>query len=173
MKYDDEKVEVFSDGSCVGNPGPGGWCALIRSARGEEWVAGGEAYTTNNRMEIMAAVQGLEALGRPSRVSLTTDSLYVRDGIDRWLKNWMCNGWRTASKKPVKNKDLWQRLCQARDRHLHVDWLWVKGHRGHIENESVDGEARRQALLAQAGADDSAERVAGRGQKLIDFSGNF
>ena len=144
-----KKVEIFSDGSCLGNPGPGGWCALLRSGQSEKIVAGGEAHTTNNRMELMAAVQGLEALKRPCRVSFTTDSLYVRDGISQWLKGWMRNGWRTASKKPVKNKDLWQRLHQASDRQLEVDWHWVKAHRGHIENERVDEESRRQAVLAQ------------------------
>ncbi len=168
----EEKVEIFSDGSCLGNPGPGGWCALLRSARGEELLVGNEVHTTNNRMELLAAVQGLEALKRPCRVSVTTDSLYVRDGISQWLQNWMGNGWRTAGKKPVKNKDLWQRLSRARDRHLHVDWHWVKGHRGHIENERVDEEARRQAMLAQADPESAADSRTGRGQKIIDFSGD-
>ena len=169
----EEKIEIFSDGSCLGNPGAGGWCALLRSAQGEEWVVGGEAHTTNNRMELMAAVQGLEALKRPCLVSLTTDSLYVRDGINQWLRNWMCNGWRTASKKPVKNKDLWQRLSRARDRQLHVDWHWVRGHQGHIENERVDEEARRQAVLAQNDAGGEADEGTGKGQTAIDFSGTF
>jgi len=130
-------VHIWTDGACLGNPGPGGWGALLRWNGYERELSGGEAETTNNRMELMAAIQGLESLRRPCRVILTTDSQYVRKGIIEWMGNWKKNGWKTAAKKPVKNAELWQRLDQARARH-EVQWDWVKGHSGHPENERAD-----------------------------------
>jgi ribonuclease HI len=135
------KVDIFTDGACSGNPGPGGWAALLRSGTTERELSGGEPQTTNNRMELMAAIAGLEALKRPARVALHTDSIYVKDGITRWLPRWKAAGWRTADKKPVKNLDLWQRLEAAAAPH-DIEWLWVKGHSGHPENERVDRLAR-------------------------------
>jgi ribonuclease HI len=135
-------VELFTDGACSGNPGPGGWAAILRTAGGREReLSGGEAQTTNNRMELMAAIAGLEALRRPCTVVLHTDSKYVMDGATKWIHGWKKNGWRTADKKPVKNVELWQRLDEARARH-HIDWKWVKGHSGHVENERADRLAR-------------------------------
>jgi ribonuclease HI len=131
------KVEIFTDGACRGNPGPGGWGALVRSGEREKELSGGEPLTTNNRMELLAAIRGLEALTRPCHVTLHTDSMYVRDGITKWVHNWRRNGWRTADRKPVKNAELWQELCAAAERHR-VDWRWVKGHAGHPENERAD-----------------------------------
>ena len=143
---DRAEVEIFTDGACSGNPGPGGWGAILRikTAEGgnrERELAGGDPATTNNRMELMAAIQGLEALKRPCRVRLFTDSIYVRDGVTTWIHGWKKNGWRTADKKPVKNVELWQRLDAARAPHQ-VDWIWVKGHSGHAENERADQLAR-------------------------------
>ncbi|TVQ28768.1 MAG: ribonuclease HI [Wenzhouxiangella sp.] len=132
-----EPIRVWTDGACLGNPGPGGWGALLRWNGHERELSGGEAATTNNRMELMAAIQALEALKRPSVVDLTTDSQYVRKGMLEWMANWKRNGWRTASKKPVKNDDLWKRLDAAVARH-EVRWHWVKGHSGHPENERAD-----------------------------------
>ena len=137
-------IEIFTDGACLGNPGPGGWGVLLRWRGSEKELSGGEAETTNNRMELMAAIQGLEALKRPGRVTLTTDSTYVKDGITKWIFNWKKNGWRSAVKKPVKNVDLWQRLDAAVAVH-NVNWRWVKGHAGHLENERVDNLARASA----------------------------
>ena len=135
------EVELYTDGACSGNPGPGGWGALLRFGAVEKELSGSEALTTNNRMELMAAISGLEALKKPARVKLYTDSIYVRDGITKWLKGWKAKGWLTADKKPVKNKELWQRLETAT--HIHkIDWLWVKGHSGHPENDRVDQLAR-------------------------------
>lgn len=134
-------VEIFTDGACSGNPGPGGWGALLRYRGVEKELSGGEAYTTNNRMELMGAIAALEALKRPSQVAICTDSAYLKDGITKWLPRWKANGWKTASKKPVKNRDLWERLDQALHEHR-VDWRWVKGHAGHVENERVDQLAR-------------------------------
>lgn len=134
-------VEIFTDGACSGNPGPGGWGALLRYGDVEKELSGGEAATTNNRMELMAAIAALEALKRPSVVRLTTDSVYVRDGVTKWLHNWKRNGWKTAAKKPVKNDDLWKRLDAAQAPHQ-VDWRWIKGHAGHAENERCDALAR-------------------------------
>jgi ribonuclease HI len=134
-------VEIFTDGACSGNPGPGGWGAILRYKGTEKELSGGEALTTNNRMELMAAIAALEALNRPSSVRLTTDSVYVRDGISKWLHNWKRNGWKTAAKKPVKNDDLWRRLDAAQAPHT-IEWLWIKGHAGHIENERCDELAR-------------------------------
>ena len=130
-------VDLFTDGACKGNPGPGGWGALLRMGAREKELSGGEPLTTNNRMELLAAIRGLQALTRPARVVLHTDSMYVRDGITKWIHNWRRNGWRTSDKKPVKNAELWQELCEAAERHR-IDWKWVKGHAGHPENERVD-----------------------------------
>jgi ribonuclease HI len=144
-----DKVEIFTDGACRGNPGPGGWAAILRYRGVERELAGGEAMTTNNRMEMSAAIAALEALKRPCRVRLHTDSQYLRDGITRWLPAWKARGWRTADKKPVKNIDLWQRLDEAAAPHQ-VAWLWVRGHAGHPENERADALARAQVVLAAA-----------------------
>ena len=138
------EVEAFTDGACLGNPGPGGWAALLRAKGTERLLSGGEAQTTNNRMELLAAIQALEALKRPCHVILTTDSRYVMQGIEEWVPRWISNGWRTADKKPVKNQDLWQRLSAAAAPHK-VRWQWVRGHSGHHENERVDEAARQQA----------------------------
>lgn len=135
-------VEMFTDGACKGNPGPGGWGVLLRYGAHEKELFGGESNTTNNRMELMAAIKGLEALNKPCKVKLTTDSQYVRQGITQWLKGWKQKNWMTASKQPVKNKDLWQRLDDAVSKH-NVEWHWVKGHSGHVENEKADELANR------------------------------
>lgn len=142
---DPDAVELYTDGACLGNPGPGGWGALLRSGAREKELSGGEAHTTNNRMELMAAIAGLEALKRPCSVVLTTDSQYVKRGVEEWMERWRANGWRTSDKKPVKNQDLWQRLSAALVGHR-VQWHWVKGHAGHAENERVDVLARDAAL---------------------------
>ena len=148
-------VEIFTDGACSGNPGPGGWAALLRYGDVERELSGAEKLTTNNRMELMAAIAALEALKRPSQVKLHTDSTYVRDGITRWLHGWKKNGWRTADKKPVKNAELWQRLEVAATPH-EIEWLWVKGHSGHVENDRVDALARAEIVrLAEAEAADT------------------
>lgn len=136
------KVEIFTDGACSGNPGPGGWGVLLRMGETERELYGGEVLTTNNRMELMAAIRALEALKRPVDAVLTTDSQYVRNGITQWLKGWKARGWMTADRKPVKNVDLWQRLEAAMAQHK-VDWRWTRGHSGHAENERVDELARR------------------------------
>ena len=130
-------IEIFSDGACKGNPGPGGWGALLRHGSVEKSLCGGELHTTNNRMELMAAIEGLKALKESCHVSLTTDSQYVRQGITQWLDKWKNNGWKTAARKPVKNVDLWQQLDEQTQRH-HVEWHWVKGHSGHRENDIAD-----------------------------------
>ncbi|UTW45649.1 ribonuclease HI [bacterium SCSIO 12696] len=135
-------VEIFTDGACRGNPGPGGWGVLLRYGDVEKQLHGGEPDTTNNRMELMAAIRGLEALSRSCDVVLTTDSQYVRQGITSWLEGWKRKGWKTASKQPVKNQDLWQLLDKQANRH-NVDWRWVKGHSGHRENEIADQLANR------------------------------
>jgi len=137
----DETVKIHTDGACSGNPGPGGWGAVLRYQGKSRELSGGEVETTNNRMEMMAAIQALEALTRPSTVNLHTDSTYLRDGITKWIHAWKKRGWKTASKKPVKNVDLWQRLEEAMARH-EVEWRWVKGHAGHPENERADALAR-------------------------------
>tara|TARA_R110002072_G_scaffold37226_3_gene109162 strand:+ start:2058 stop:2501 length:444 start_codon:yes stop_codon:yes gene_type:complete len=131
------KVQIFTDGACSGNPGPGGWGALLRYNGHEKELSGGEPESTNNRMEMMAAIAALETLSRPSEVILTTDSTYLRDGISKWVHGWIKRDWKTADKKPVKNKDLWLRLLAAAEPHQ-VDWKWVKGHSGHPENERCD-----------------------------------
>jgi len=131
------RVEIATDGACKGNPGPGGWGALIRMGAHEKELSGGEPVTTNNRMELLAAIRSLEALTRPCRVSLSTDSVYVRDGITKWIHGWQKNGWRTAARKPVKNDELWRELLAATRPHI-VEWKWVKGHAGDPDNERVD-----------------------------------
>lgn len=136
-------VEIFTDGACSGNPGPGGWGALLRFGDVERELSGGEAATTNNRMEMMAAIMALEALKRPCTVRLFTDSIYLCDGITKWIHGWKRNGWKTADKKPVKNVDLWQRLSTALGTHG-IEWHWVKGHAGHPENERADALARSE-----------------------------
>ena len=142
------KVEIFTDGACKGNPGPGGWGAILRSSGKERELSGGESPTTNNRMELTAAIEALKALKKPCRVQLWTDSNYVRDGITKWIHGWRRNGWRTADKKPVKNAELWQALLVASEPHR-IEWHWVRGHAGHPENERADqlacaeAEARR------------------------------
>lgn len=136
-----KSVEVFTDGACSGNPGPGGWGAILRYNGTERELSGGEADTTNNRMELAAAIEALNALKEPCRVDLYTDSVYVRDGISGWIESWKRNGWKTAAKKPVKNTELWQALDEARARHQ-VSWHWVKGHASHPENERADALAR-------------------------------
>jgi ribonuclease HI len=136
-----QRVEIFTDGACSGNPGPGGWGAVLRYGATEKELSGGETATTNNRMEMMAAIVALEALKRPTAVDLYTDSTYLRDGVMKWIHGWKRNGWKTAAKKPVKNVDLWQRLEEARAPH-DVTWHWVKGHAGHPENERADALAR-------------------------------
>ena len=137
-------VEIFTDGACRGNPGPGGWAALLRTGDKERELAGGEKLTTNNRMELTAAIRALEALKKPCRVALYTDSNYVRDGITKWIHGWRKNGWRTADRKPVKNAELWQELLDAAAPHR-VEWHWVKGHSGHVENDRVDALACAEA----------------------------
>lgn len=135
-------VEIFTDGACYGNPGPGGWGVLMRFKDKEKELYGGESETTNNRMELTAAIEALRALNRSSTVVLTTDSEYVRKGITEWINGWKSRDWRTANKKPVKNKDLWQALDAERERH-EIEWRWVKGHSGHPENEIADQLAKR------------------------------
>jgi ribonuclease HI len=137
MNNETKTVEIFTDGACSGNPGPGGWGVLLRAGGVEKELSGGENPTTNNRMELMAAISGLEALTKPSTVKLYTDSQYVQKGITEWLPGWVRRGWKTADKKPVKNADLWQRLDAARMGHK-VEFIWVRGHDGHAENERVD-----------------------------------
>lgn len=134
-------VIVYSDGACSGNPGPGGWGAILISGKHRKELSGGEVLTTNNRMELLAAISALEALKKPSEVELFTDSVYVKNGITAWIHGWKRNGWRTADKKPVKNADLWQRLDDLRLKHS-VEWRWLKGHAGHAENERADELAR-------------------------------
>ncbi|MEQ8747201.1 ribonuclease HI [Pyruvatibacter sp.] len=135
------RVDVYTDGACSGNPGPGGWGAILIAGNNEREISGGEAGTTNNRMELMAAIMALETMTRSVEVHLHTDSTYVRDGITKWIHGWKKNGWRTAAKKPVKNADLWQRLEEAAERHT-VEWHWVKGHSGHPLNDRADELAR-------------------------------
>jgi ribonuclease HI len=132
-----DHVEIFTDGACSGNPGPGGWGAILRAKGKEKELSGSEKQTTNNRMELMAVIAALEALKRPCRVTITTDSQYVMKGMTEWLPGWKAKGWKTAAKKPVKNAELWQRLEQAVSPHQ-VDWQWVRGHDGHEENERAD-----------------------------------
>ena len=140
-----QHVEIATDGACKGNPGKGGWGVVLRMGGTEKEMSGGEAHTTNNRMELMAAIRGLQALKRPCRVTLSTDSRYVMDGLTKWIHGWLKNGWRTSDKKPVKNADLWQELLAAAKPHR-VEWVWVKGHAGHPDNERADKLASDAAL---------------------------
>jgi ribonuclease HI len=135
-------IDIFTDGACSGNPGPGGWGAILRSGHHEKELSGGEKATTNNRMELMAVIEGLRALKQKSAVTIHTDSRYVIDGASKWILGWKKKGWKTADKKPVKNEDLWRRLDEARNRH-EVKWHWVKGHAGHALNERADSLANR------------------------------
>ena len=137
-----DRVDIFTDGACSGNPGPGGWGVILRWRDNQRELYGGAPDTTNNRMELMAAIQALETLKRPVRARLHTDSTYVKDGITQWIHNWKKKGWKTANRKPVKNVDLWQRLDAAVARH-DVEWRWIRGHTGHPENERADALARR------------------------------
>ncbi len=146
----DDLIEIYTDGACKGNPGPGGWGALMRWRGKERELSGGQLHTTNNQMELLAAIMALEALRRPSHVRLWTDSAYVRDGITRWIHGWKRNGWRTAAKKPVANAELWQRLDSATASHK-IDWRWVKGHAGDEGNERADQLASAAALIAAGG----------------------
>jgi ribonuclease HI len=141
------EVEIATDGACKGNPGPGGWGALIRSGTTEKELSGGEKLTTNNRMELMAAIEALNALKRPCAVTLSTDSRYVMDGLTKWIHGWQKNGWKTADRKPVKNAELWQALLAAAKPHK-IDWKWVKGHTGHPDNERADKLASDAAVVA-------------------------
>ena len=166
-----KKIEIFTDGACSGNPGPGGWGAVLRFNGTTKELSGGEALTTNNRMELLAAISALEALREPCEVDLHTDSKYVMDGISKWIFGWKKNGWRTADKKPVKNGELWQALDAARARHK-VIWHWVKGHAGHPENERADELARagmapfrKKRPIPQALADQPARGDAPRREK--------
>jgi ribonuclease HI len=143
------EVQIFTDGACSGNPGPGGWAAILRYGNVEREISGAEPATTNNRMELFAAIAALEALKRPCTVDLYTDSQYLRDGITKWLPLWKARAWRTANKKPVKNIDLWQRLDTAAAPHR-VEWHWVRGHAGHPENDRVDALARAAITAARA-----------------------
>src|SRR4249920_691726 len=157
-----KQVQIHTDGACLGNPGPGGWGALLRHGKTERELSGGELDTTNNRMEMLAAIMALEALKSPCEVTLFTDSQYVQKGIGEWLPNWIRRGWKTAGGDPVKNKDLWERLQAAAQRHQ-VRWQWVKGHAGHSENERVDQLARNAALAS--GATRVRSHVAAGGEK--------
>jgi ribonuclease HI len=145
-----KNVEIYTDGACLGNPGPGGWGALLRHGPHEKELSGSEADTTNNRMELMAAIRALQALREPCTVELYTDSQYVQKGISEWIAGWQRRGWKTADGKPVKNEDLWRELLAARQPHR-VQWHWVRGHAGHAENERVDDLARQAALALKEG----------------------
>jgi ribonuclease HI len=146
-----KEIVAYTDGACRGNPGPGGWGVVLESGKHVKELCGGEADTTNNRMELVAAIRALEALQQKSRVALYTDSVYVKSGITEWLPNWVRRGWLTAGRKPVKNKDLWQQLATVADRH-EVSWHWVKGHNGHVGNERAD-------RLANQGLEDATSRT--------------
>ena len=146
-----KSVGIHTDGACLGNPGPGGWAALLRYRGKERELVGGESQTTNNRMELMAAIAALESLTEPCAVTLHTDSQYVRQGITEWMPNWVRRGWKTAGGDPVKNRDLWERLHAATTRHR-IDWRWVKGHAGDPDNERVDVLARDEAIRQRSAA---------------------
>ncbi|ARN80565.1 ribonuclease HI [Methylocystis bryophila] len=157
-------VEIWTDGACSGNPGPGGYGAILRFGGREKEISGGEDATTNNRMELMAAIAALEALTRPCDVTLHTDSQYLRNGVTQWIRAWKARGWKTADRKPVKNIDLWQRLEAAAERHQ-IDWRWVKGHAGDAMNERVDGLAR-SAVERRRGGRAETTRLTGDAAKL-------
>ncbi|KQN99257.1 MULTISPECIES: ribonuclease HI [Stenotrophomonas] len=146
-----KSIEIHTDGACLGNPGPGGWAALLRYKAHERELSGGEVHTTNNRMELMAAIAGLEALSEPCEIMLQTDSQYVRQGITEWMSGWVRRNWKTAGGDPVKNRDLWERLHAATGRHQ-IEWRWVKGHNGDPDNERVDQLARDAAIRVRDGA---------------------
>ena len=146
----EDSIEIFTDGACKGNPGPGGWGVLLRSGATEKELFGGELGTTNNRMELMAVIEALSALKRPCAVTLYLDSEYVRKGITEWIHGWKAKGWRTASKQPVKNVDLWQALDEETSKH-HLEWFWVRGHNGHPDNERADALARRGVEQVRGG----------------------
>lgn len=150
-----EIVDIFTDGACSGNPGPGGWGAILRVGRHEKEIWGGERQTTNNRMELQAVIEALTLLKRPVRVRVHTDSQYVQKGISEWIHGWKARGWKTAAKQPVKNADLWTALDEVAARHQ-VEWVWVKGHAGHADNERADALARRGAESARAAKDTAA-----------------
>jgi ribonuclease HI len=147
---DNTILDIFTDGACSGNPGPGGWGALLRMGEVEKELCGGEMATTNNRMEMMAVIEALQLLKRPMRARVHTDSQYVQKGISEWIHGWKRRGWKTADKKPVKNEDLWRRLDELVAGH-HIEWLWVKGHAGHVENERADALARAGIDVARKG----------------------
>lgn len=146
----EENIDIYTDGACSGNPGPGGWGALLRAGANEKELFGGEADTTNNRMELMAVIEALKALKRPVKARVHTDSQYVQKGISEWISGWKKRGWKTADKKPVKNVDLWQALDTEASRH-ELEWLWVRGHNGHPENERADALARRGVEKVRGG----------------------
>jgi ribonuclease HI len=146
-----ELIEIFTDGACKGNPGPGGWGAWLRCGKHEKELCGGEPLTTNNRMELLAVIRALESLKRPSRARIATDSQYVQKGISEWIKGWKARGWRTSSKAPVKNVDLWQALDAQASRHQ-IEWVWVKGHAGHDGNERADALANRGVEMVISGS---------------------
>ena len=148
MNEKNENVKIFTDGACSGNPGPGGWGAILQFAETVKELSGGDTNTTNNRMELMAAIRALETLTRPTSVDLYTDSIYVRDGITKWIHGWKKNGWKNSSKKPVKNEDLWRRLEEVANSHI-VQWHWIKGHAGHRQNERADTLAREATIAHQ------------------------
>lgn len=150
MASQSPQLKLFTDGACLGNPGPGGWAAILQYGGHEKELVGGQDETTNNQMELLAVISGLEALKRPSNLLIVTDSRYVMDGIQKWLAGWKRNGWKTAAKKPVKNVELWQRLDAAIAPHQ-ADWQWVKGHAGHTENERCDQLASQEAGRRQSG----------------------
>lgn len=147
---DKKQVEIFSDGACSGNPGPGGWGTIVRSGDHEKELSGFDAETTNNRMELIGAIAGLEVLTRPCRVTLTTDSQYVKKGMTEWIDGWVKRGWKNSQKKPVANRDLWERLLDATGPH-DVEWIWVRGHDGHAENERCDALARAAITAGLSG----------------------
>lgn len=151
-----EEVEIFTDGACSGNPGPGGWGAILRSGQHEKEIWGGEPQTTNNRMELLAVIRALETLKRPVAARVHTDSQYVQKGISEWIHGWKKRGWKTASREPVKNEDLWRALDEAASRHK-VAWIWVRGHAGHAENERADELARRGVTAVRAQGKSVAE----------------
>ncbi len=147
-------VQLITDGSCLGNPGPGGWAAILRHGQHKRELSGSEERTTNNRMELRAVIEGLQALNEPCHVAVEIDSQYVRNGVTRWIHRWKRNGWKTASRQPVKNKDLWKHLDAATNRH-EVSWTWVKGHSGHVDNSRCDALARKAAVEAARTVDKS------------------